>query len=211
MPRFRHRSAAEAGFSLIELLVILLLIGLLAVWGYPSFLGTINRLRLTATAREAAVFMQVARMEAAKRSVSTQVIYQNAATSPLGRPSLLAFADLDADGVYTAAGDRILAGPYVLQKGIDLWGPLDGAAEGGNAIELWDETATPNNGPIFSSDGSAQGIGAFRFRDRNGNFLETRIEYAGTGKVVLQKWFGPDDNPDTAWFENGESGNDWSW
>lgn len=205
MPRSDHRSTAEAGFSLIELLVVLVLIGLLAIWGYPSFLGTLNRLRLTSTAREAAIFMQVARMEASKRSVTTQVIYQNAATSPLGKPSLLAFADLNGDGLFVAADDRILAGPYILQTGIQLWGPLETSAEGASAIDGW------TDGPIFSPNGSAQSVGAFRFRDRNGNFVETRVEYAGTGKVTMQKWFGPDDNPATAWFENGESGNEWIW
>ncbi len=208
MPRPRQRSTADAGFSLIELLVTLVLIGLLAIWGFPSFLGSLNRLRLTNTAREAAVFMQVARMEASKRSVPTQVIYQDAATSLIGVPSLLAFADLDADGLFVAANDRIIAGPYELQRGVDLWGPLEASAEGPNAISGW------VNGPIFASNGSVtNGVGAFRFRDRNGNFIETRVAFQGTGKVVLQKWFGPGDDPEDDWFENGESkaGVDYKW
>jgi prepilin-type N-terminal cleavage/methylation domain-containing protein len=202
---------SQAGFSLVELLVTLVLISLMALWGFPTFLSTLARLRVTNTAREAAIFMQIARMEAAKRSVDTRVIYQNGAGSLIGKPSLLAFADLDDDGAFNTADDRVLAGPYELPPGVDLWGPLDTAAEEAGSVVGWC-TAPPATdcGPTFSSDGSASSVGAFRFRDSHGNFLEARIEFVGTAKVVLQKWFGPTDTT-ADWFENGESGNRWAW
>ena len=202
---------AEAGFSLVEMLVVVLLIGLLAVWGYPSFLGTLNRLRLTNAAREAAVFMQVARMEATKRSVPTRVVYQDAASGLIGKPALLAYADLNSNNVYDAATDRVLAGPYELQKGVQLWGPLETTAEGTSAIQTWCTAPPFNNcGPTFASNGSADSVGAFRFRDRLNNIIEVRIDFAGTGKVVLQKWDGDGDTAND-WWENGENGNNWVW
>ena len=206
-----HTRPAEAGFSVVEMLVVVLLIGLLAVWGYPSFLGTLNRLRLTSAAREAAVFMQVARMEATKRSVPTRVVYQDSATGLIGKPALLAYADLNSDGLYTAADDRVLAGPYELQKGVQLWGPLETSAEGTSAMQTWCVAPPFNNcGPTFASNGSADSVGAFRFRDRLNNIIEVRIDFAGTGKVVLQKWDGDGDTA-TDWWENGEGGNNWVW
>lgn len=196
----------EAGFTFIEIMIVVMLIGFMAVWGYPALLKTLNRLKLTAAARESSIFMQRARMEAVKRGGNAEVNYFDAATCPLGLPCFIAFADLDGDGAFVAANDAVIAGPYPLPKGIELWGPPDGAKEGANAIVGWDDIATPSPGPVFESSGAAQAAGAFRFRDPSGNFLEVRIEFLGTGKPTIQKWFGG-----TTWYENGELGNVWQW
>lgn len=62
-------------------------------------------------------------------------------------------------------------------------------------------------GPIFNPDGSADRIGAFRFRDSNDNYLEVRIATPATGRIVLRKW----DRNDLAFFQNGEDGHKWEW
>ncbi len=210
MVKRRKASPTEAGFNLIELVVTLALMSIILLLGWPALLGTLNRVRLTGTAREAAILLQLARMEAVKKSVQVEVVFQNAATCSLGVPCLFAFADLNADGNFTVANDRIVGGPLSFQPGIELYGPTDGAPEGANSLVGFDNVGPPNNdGPVFRSDGSVPSTGAFRFVDRHNNFLEVRIDFAGTGKVVIQKWVGPDVNVD--WFENGEGGNAWVW
>ena len=203
-------SAGQAGFTLTEVLIVIAIIGLMAVWGVPALLQLLNRIRLTSAAQECQIFMNRARTEAIKQSSTAEVLYLKAADSPNGADSLFAFADLDADGAYTEGTDVVAAGPYPLPKGVTLWGPTDGAPEGANAIVDWDEGSTPNDGPIYNSDGSVQATGAFRFRDTVGNYLEVRILFAGTGKPVVRKWAGGG-NPDANWFENGDPDNPWEW
>jgi hypothetical protein len=90
-----------------------------------------------------------------------------------------------------------------------LWGPGDGAEQQAASVVGWCVAPPATDcGPTFQPDGSVDALGAFRFRDKRSNYLETRVEFIGTGKVVLQKYFGP---AATDWYENGESGNEWKW
>ncbi len=196
-----HRSRT-AGFTLIEMLVTLVVLGILALIGVPAFLSMLNRLKLTGNAREIATLMQVARLEAIKLNAPAEVNY-DAATR-----SFFAFVDLDFDGLYTDGTDRQIGGQLRLSSGIALQGPQDATPEDVNSIDGWDDGADPNPGPIFNPNGSADRVGAFRIRDRRDNTIEIRIETPATGRVVLQKWFGA---PLNAFFENGEGGHDWAW
>lgn len=208
MRRQRPTAAAQSGFTFIEILVVLAVVGLMALWGYPALLGMMNRVKLTTSARQTAIAMQQARAEAVKRGVSALVQYLDGASCGLssGKGCFITFVDADGDRVFTDGTDTLLGGRYSPPVGIDLWGPTDSAAEGPNAIVGF----TTTDGPVFKTDGSVETAGAFRLRDAGGNFLEVRVEFAGTGKVVTQKWFGGG-NPNANWFENGEGGNVWSW
>ena len=92
----------QAGFTLIETLIVLAVIGILVLISAPAFLGMINRFKLTGTTRELASLMQAARYEAIKMNAPSQVNYRAASNK------FIAFVDLDRDNVQSAA-DRILA------------------------------------------------------------------------------------------------------
>jgi prepilin-type N-terminal cleavage/methylation domain-containing protein len=207
-----RRSRVQAGFTLIELLVTLALIGILAAWGYPALLHTMDRQRLTSAAREAAIYCQLARIEAIKHGAQTVVVYQSAATCSLGVPCMLAFIDNGGtdpavpDRLYTPATDQIIEGPWPLPRGVILEGP-SGSKEGPDSIDAWDVGSTPADGPVFLNDGSALAEGAFRFADGRGNYLETRVQFAGTGKVVVRKYFGGDVATD--WWTSDDKS--WQW
>jgi len=202
----RKRRAAS-GFTLVELLVVIALIAILALIGIPWMFGTLNRAKLVGAARETATMMQLARMEAIKYSVPTQVLYD--ATNH----HFMAFADLDRDEAFDPSVDRLVVARYPLPKGVELWGPTDASAEGANAIAGWDEAALcaeALNGPVFQSDGSVNCRGSFRLRDQNDNFLEVRIDFPATARISLRKWFGGGD-ADANWFENGEQDKRGQW
>ncbi|HEY7574616.1 MAG TPA: prepilin-type N-terminal cleavage/methylation domain-containing protein [Thermoanaerobaculia bacterium] len=210
---FAHRRG-EAGFSLIELLIVIALIALMAVWGVPAFLNTLNRVRVTAAAREIATLMQVARLEAIKRSGQNGNLGNEVTAVTYDEATRTFRVDVD-DQLETAPDpgawdpDSTIGGIYVLPKNVTVEAP-GGVAE--DAVDGWDEVAVVEDqweGPIFHSDGSARAAGAFRLFDSRGNYLEVRIDFPATGKIAIQKWFGGD--TDTDWFENGEANHKWQW
>lgn len=209
---FAHRRG-EAGFSLIELLIVITLIALVAYWGVPAFLNTLNRVRLTAAAREVATLMQVGRMEAIKRSGQNGNLRTEVAALTYHEDTRTFQLQIDVAPESPDAGafepEVDFGGAYILPKGITVAAP---SADDEDAVAGWDEVAVEDDrweGPIFLSDGSARSAGAFRLADSRGNFLEVRIEFPATGKVAIQKWFGGD--PATDWYENGEANRKWQW
>lgn len=207
-----HRRG-EAGFSLIEMLVVIALVAIMAVWGVPAFLSTLNKTRVVAASREIATLMQVGRLEAIKRSGRNGNLGNEVAALtyfPAERQFRL-LVDDSPDGTFNPALG--IGGAYFLPTGVRLQAPTEATENGANAIAGWDEVADVAdrwNGPIFLSDGSARAAGAFRLFDSRGNYLEVRIEFPATGKIALQKWFGGGD-PNANWFENGEANRKWQW
>lgn len=189
----------QSGFTLLEMLVVVAVIGILVLITAPAFLNMINRFKLTGTTREVAALMQAARMEAIKMNAPAQVNYDATVNT------FIAFVDLDRDETLSAP-DRVLASKVPLPVKVDFWGPGDGAANGVNAIDGWDD-APVHEGPIFRPDGSVDRVGAFRFKDSNDNYLEVRVETPATGRIVLKK----QDRDDDIFYLNGEAGHRWVW
>jgi type IV fimbrial biogenesis protein FimT len=207
----RPEGRSEAGFSLVELLIVLVLIGLMAVWGIPALLNTLNRTRLVNTGRELATLIQVARLEAIKKGGINGDLRNRVSVVRWDKDhrALQVLLDESPDGTWNPLTP--IGSAYTLPTGVSMQAPTE-AINGGKSVVGWDDADNPDryDGPIFLSDGSALDAGAFRLADTRGNFLEVRIDFPATGKVVIQKWFGGGD-PDTNWFENGEAGNKWSW
>jgi prepilin-type N-terminal cleavage/methylation domain-containing protein len=195
------RRRAQAGFSLVELLVGFAILATAVLIGYPALLRTLHRFKLEGTARETAVLLQRARFDAIKFGRQA-VVVQDFATR-----EVVAFADLDASDTLTA-GDREL-GRFTLPRGVEFYGPGDtfGAAHD-DASFGFQETAGKEGVAIYRPDGSAEATGALRIADDRENYLETRLSPAATGRLTVQKYHDDacseaDSNHECYWLPQG--------
>ena len=130
----------QSGFTLLEVLVVVAVVGILLMITAPAFLNMINRFKLTGTAREVTSLMQAARLESIKLNAPAHVSY-DATTN-----AFVAFVDLDND-LALSAPDRVLPGTVPLPAKVTFHGPGDFNPMGVNAIDGWDD-APAQDGPI---------------------------------------------------------------
>lgn len=100
MPETRRLDAGRSGFTLLETVVVLALVGLLLVAALPSYSDFVSNQRLEANARLIASDLRVARQEAVTRRA----------------PVAIGFAAADADCTPSAASYTLFGGPLVLKR-----------------------------------------------------------------------------------------------
>ena len=197
---------AERGFTLIEILAVLLIMMILALYGTPKLMGVLHRAKVEGTAKQTATLMRAARMEAIKRNC-----YGVVAIEPASR-RVVAYADLDRDGVLDETG----ATPDRLIGRLDLPSLVHFQDEAGDkdldSVEGLDNPNVPIDLPdgqvMFQPDGSvlrqndSDREGALRFADQKGNYLEVNVTLR-TGRVEVRK------HENGTWYGNGEGGKSW--
>lgn len=198
----------SGGFTMIELLVTLAILGVILTFGMPALNNFIARSKLEGIARQTASLMQLARFEAIKKSGTARVVVDYATDE------VYAFYDADpaAGPVFDPAVDREL-GRYKLPNGVSFWAGTDTAPEGNDALENFDDsnscsgTCPPGGWEEFRSDGTAAKEGAIRFGDVNKNYLELRVVTTASGRTEIRK-FDPTDNK---YYLQGEDKRTWKW
>ena len=214
------------GFTLVELLVVIALMAILALLGYPMLQNMIHRNKLEGFAREAAILLRTARLAAIKAggiedfdpNDSTVRTWRARAVVQLdlANREMVAFVDLDAAGGLQGQSDLIYnpragapykatdyeLGRFKLPVGIHFESP-DGS---GGVDRLTDNpVAGQPSIAVFLPDGSIDADGAFRFADERGNFLEAQVAPKATARIELRKWNG------TTWLAQGQNGERWEW
>lgn len=206
----RHQAASrQRGFTMIEMLVVLALMALLMTFAIPSLLTTLRQGKVRGAANEAATLMRLARLEAIKRSCPTLV---RILPADGGNPQRLeGIVDCDSNGVQDD-GIPPLVG-VVLPARVSFLAPPDlagVASVAGFSPDPNDPAAA--NVAIFRGDGSVPELGAFRFGDQAGNFLEVRVEPAATARIEVRKCLlCTDADVDDDWKANGDDGKAWKW
>lgn len=201
--KIHHRAR---GFTLLEILVVLAVLMTALLLVLPALQNLIVRSKVEGSAREIASMLQIARLEAVKRSVPMVV-----RLDPVSN-EVIAFADVDGvdsddppDGIYNpVAGDPagqtdLQIGRAGIQERVSLRAPGgQPAVDGLPSIDgFWVVR--------FNPDGSAQDVGAYRLADVRDNFLEVRVGPAASARVTVNKWDG------TGWWSRGEGGHPWRW
>lgn len=192
---------AERGFTLIEILAVLLIMMILALYGTPKLMAVLHRAKVEGMAKQTATLMRAARMEAIKRNC-----YGVVAIEPASR-RVIAYADLDRDGVFDQTG----ATPDRLIGRLDLPSLVHFQDEAGDkdlaSVEGFVNPDVPvvlTDGQVmFQPDGSVLDDGALRFADQKGNYLEVNVAPRTTGRVEVRK------HENGTWYGNGEGGKSW--
>ena len=189
----KDRWASSRGFTLLELVVVLAIIMIGVLIGYPALQKMLVRAKAESALRQAGMEFRAARLDAIKQSATVYV------QADFANERLAVFRETSDDG-FTPATDTFVR-EMKLPKGFWFWGPSDPAAEGPSAT---DNLGTTNREFTFLSSGAAKDIGGVRFSDSN-NFFEVHVEPKATARVTLRKWDG------TAWKQQDEGGQRWAW
>jgi prepilin-type N-terminal cleavage/methylation domain-containing protein len=172
------------GFSIIELIVVLLVLGIMAAIAIPGFSGWLPNYRLKGAARDIYSNMQLAKMGAIKANADWAIVFDTTA----GAHRYLVCSD-DGDGDWTTTGNN------TIERTVDLAGYKAGVSYGhGNAANgipggafPGDDVSYTNNVAVFNPRGTSNETGYVYL----GNSKNTTTYGVGTrisGVILLRKW-----------------------
>jgi prepilin-type N-terminal cleavage/methylation domain-containing protein len=183
------------GFSLVELLVVVALIGIILLFGVPFIQHVVQRDRLASPASEIQLFLQRARIEAIRRNTTIGVDL-NPTGGPDGRPLLTAFQDKNADNLYTpnqSGANKEELDPQV------RW---QYEFPTGAALRVWDNSTPACSFPSDAANTLSPG-GPFRVFFRPDGSVSTSSQ-ANIPINVLATALSPSDPDPTAGASRGE-------
>jgi prepilin-type N-terminal cleavage/methylation domain-containing protein len=195
MTKARTSGASDQGFTLIEAIIVLALIMIAALIGFPALQNMIHRSKVEGAVTQIAMTARAARLDAIKESVQFYV------QADFANDRVVVYRETNTPGTgFDPATDEEVRS-VLLPSLLSFWGPADAAPEGGDATYGLpaDEHIT------MRPDGSADVAGGIRFGDAKGNYLEMRIDPPAAARVQIRKWDGMD------WRTKGQGGKAWKW
>ena len=182
------------GFTLVELIIVVALIGIAVLIGVPALQNYLNRAKVEGTMRNTMLAFRTARYEAIKRSQTVTV------QGHLTDGWIDSYIDVDQDLVYTDGTDIQVQPRFLIDYPVTFQEPGAGQPT----------TFAVNAGTFlvgFQNDGSVTQAGVIQMGDERGNFIQIEISPAATAKMSRSKWYEPEND----WLEWGQEGVAWKW
>lgn len=160
----------NSGFTIVELMVTIALLGILAAWAAPGFENIVRDNRQATQINDFVSSVQMARSEAIKRGASVTLCTSADGVSCSGaagwQQGWLVFIDLDDDTV-------VDAGETVINVGSGL--------DGGNTLF---GNANVSTSVVFDSRGFSRGFnGTFTLCDERGSDKARGLVLSNTGRI----------------------------
>jgi type IV fimbrial biogenesis protein FimT len=150
MERYSRKHRRQGGFTLIELMIVVVVVSIMLALAAPSFYSTIKNNRLRTEADRIVTSFNLARSEAVKRNIDVVIC-----------PS--------SDGA-TCTGS--VAEGWLIFADLDQQGDLDTGTDPDPVIKIYE--ALPQGYTIMKTDGTAYGSGSTTFYpDGSSNSPET--------------------------------------
>lgn len=155
---------SNQGFTLIEMLVILIIIGILSAISAPSFLGMLNRSKVNSALNEARGALQEAQRESIRKSKTCTVVVPAGNNVALISPTnCLVTGDRQLGGVNTDHSNSVAgSGNWVIT--FDFKGRTNDVASAGTVVFSLPNNSVPKKCLVVS-----QGLGLIR----TGNYNES--------------------------------------
>jgi type IV fimbrial biogenesis protein FimT len=176
------------GFSIIELLVILAVLGIATTIAVPGFSILLPNYRLKTAARDLYSNMQLAKMGAIKSNADWAVVFDH------GLNSYSICSDDGGDGDWTDGDETVEKtvnmSDYGSGVGYGHGNATTNATSGGGAFPVDDISyAGPNNVAIFNSRGLIDNLGyVYLSNSKNTSYALGTPSVAGV--IVMRKWAG---------------------
>jgi prepilin-type N-terminal cleavage/methylation domain-containing protein len=174
---YYSRKQGQAGFSLLELMVVMVIFCILLTIAAPSFIGQKARLELKRLTREIVSDMQLAKINALKTS-STWIVQFDTANSQYRIHS-----DDGADGTWNTADDTIFKTVRLSDYPENTYGIPGGYGEIGSEPNpgegVIDGISFANNRIFFNSNGTSVGGTVYISNNNNEAFAIGSTSAAG--------------------------------
>ena len=156
--KIQERHKSQAGFSLVELMIVVMIVSVIAVIGGPVMTDTVKNNRVRAEADRILTTLNLTRSEAVKRNQPVSICRSSNGTSCIGNweDGWIVFTNSDGDNTVDVGVDKVIRVYEGLNAGYTLGGSLnantvtyfsDGSYAGGaGTINICSPDANPSQG-----------------------------------------------------------------